>query len=228
MPNYTYLLGSLLLISFWLILFLFRKDLRREMLVISTVVLFSGMILQYFFWTKDWWHPETMTGTILGPEDFLGLFGIGGISSVIYGTIFSKGLSFYKHQPNISIRNIALLAFIFIALHSIAYYIFGLSSWMSWTIATTITTLFIYSLRSDLIFNSLVSGVLMVLIGIAGYQLLNFFQPGFIYSWFKLENLSGFIIIGVPIEDVAWFMTFGMFIGPIYEFLTEARSKPIN
>jgi len=223
MANYTYLLAVLLLISLWIIFFLSRKDLQRVMLTISIIVLFFGLFLQYFFWTKDWWHPKTITGTILGIEDFLGLFGIGGIASVIYKVLFRKRL--YYKNPYRPAHLYAILFIFFLAFHIFLFFAVELHSSIIWLITTSVLIVFIYLKRPDLITNSLTSGILMVLLGIIGYKIIDLYQLGFLYDWFRFDKLSGIVIFGVILEDILWFMTFGMLIGPLYEFLQGAKLK---
>lgn len=92
MPSYqyAYLIGNLsILLPVWSLLFYFRKDLQREMLGVS---LFAGLAgpLSEFWYLQDYWRPETFTGTLIGVEDFLFGFFIGGIGAVIYEEIFGK------------------------------------------------------------------------------------------------------------------------------------------
>ena len=87
--QYTYFIGDLILLALWLILFLYRKDTRKEMLVISLVFGFIGPFVELVH-VLDWWKPLTITGTIIGVEDVLFGFGIGGVASVVYEHLFNK------------------------------------------------------------------------------------------------------------------------------------------
>ncbi len=85
--QYAYLILGCLLLSIWLGLFLYRKDIRREMMIISIAFGFGGLLAEYVY-LKDWWQPLIITGTRIGFEDFLFGFTTGGIASVIYEVIF--------------------------------------------------------------------------------------------------------------------------------------------
>ena len=213
----------------WIFLYLYRKDVRKEMLIMSGVVLVIGEIMQYFLWTKDWFAPKTLTGTVLGAEDFLGLFGAGGAAAVIYEELLRKKLKLIKSKSHFSIWYALILFILFVGSHSISSLIFDLHSWISWTIATIIPVAFIYFLRPDLIVNSLVTGAIWVIFSFIGYPIIYLIHPAFLTEWFMLDNLTGVIFFkSLPLEDVIWWMTFGMFIGPLYEFVKGAKLRDLE
>ena len=160
MYRYTYLVSTLLLMSLWFIFYLSRKDLRTNMLVTGSVVLVFGIGLNYFFWIVDWWKPTTITGTVPSIEDFLGLFGIGGSTAVLYEMIFRKKLVASKIRSQ-TIMQTAFLSAIFILSHGTSSFIFNFHSWVSWIIAALAATFFIYVLRPDLIFKSITTGIIL-------------------------------------------------------------------
>lgn len=225
MSDYTYLISTLLLVALWVVLYLFRKDARREMWIMSLVVVAAGLFMQYVFWIKDWWQPITITGASWGIEDFLGLFGIGGATAVIYEELFIKKLYFKKTRGYFSLKYAVILLTLFGVLHGTSFFVFNLHSSISWIIATIVPVIIIYLLRPDLIINSIATGVILTIVGFLGFAIINFVQQDFIYAWWQFTKLTGIVILGVPLEDIVWFITFGMFIGPLYEFLTGAKLK---
>ena len=76
--QYSYLVGTIVFLAVWVVLFYVRRDLRKEMLFFSFWIAILSFCSGLFWWTKDWWLPPTMTGTIVGIEDFLVGFGSGG------------------------------------------------------------------------------------------------------------------------------------------------------
>lgn len=90
--KYTYFVGTIIFFIPWLILYLWRKDIRKQMLQLSIWVAIGSLITAYFWWTIDWWRPETITGTRIGLEDLLLGFSNGGIAAVIYEEVFRKRL----------------------------------------------------------------------------------------------------------------------------------------
>ena len=57
------------------------------------------------------------------------------------------------------------------------------------------------------------------------YILYTAIFPNIIEDWWKLENISGIIIFGAPIEELIWGFTWGFFIGPVYEFWRGIKLK---
>ena len=47
--------------------------------------------------------------------------------------------------------------------------------------------------------------------------------PGIIEQFWLLGNLSGFLIWGIPIEELGFYFAAGAFIAPLYEFLFEKK-----
>ena len=110
--KYTYLLMGITLFFIWLILFIARKDTRKEMLTMSLIFGFAGPLadLAYF---KDWWKPITMNNSWLSIEAFLAAAMIGGISSILYEEIFRDRLvKLRTSQKNIGNNKITFAALI--------------------------------------------------------------------------------------------------------------------
>src|SRR4051812_21126766 len=97
--HYAYITGDILLFCIWLVLFLLRKDLRKEMLLISIFSVPFGLT-QYLF-GADYWHPEYIFGhTFFGFEDLFYMFAVGGITGVIYEEFFGKTLSRHRAKSH--------------------------------------------------------------------------------------------------------------------------------
>ncbi len=228
--QYTYLIGDLILLVLWLVLFLYRKDTRKEMLVLSLIFGILGPFLEKVH-ILDWWKPLTITGTSIGIEDFLFGFGIGGVSSVIYEHLFNKRIRIKKikklkeERKNLSFRFL-ILGMLVIFLSS--FFIFGLNSFISAISSFIIPTLIVYIKRKDLIKDSLVSGLLILVASILGYHILNLITPGFFDEFWLFQNIGKIIILGIPLEEHVWFFTFGAFIGPFYEYWQEGKLINMN
>ncbi|MEI6849786.1 MAG: hypothetical protein WCK29_01990, partial [archaeon] len=93
--QYAYSLWVLLFLVIWMILYLARKDVRQEMVIVSLMFGFAGVVTELVH-VRDWWQPLTLTHTSIGIEDFLIGFFIGGVASVIYEELFKKKLKIKK------------------------------------------------------------------------------------------------------------------------------------
>ena len=217
--QYTYILGNLILLALWITLFLWRKDTRKEMLIIS--IIFGVIaILSYPLYALDWWKPLTITNTGIGIEDFLFGFGIGGVSSVIYSFISNKKVKLKETKRNFNIFYILLILAI----------VFGggmlflkMNSFVATTLAFIISTSIIYFKRKDLIKDSLLSGIFTLIIAILIYQILNFMTPGFFNEFWLFQNIGKITFLKIPLEELIWFFLAGSFIGPLYEYWKEGK-----
>jgi hypothetical protein len=225
MVAYTYLIGSLITLAVWFVLYYFRKDFRKEMLLMGSLVAIFGLIMEALVWTKDWWRPITITGTLVGVEDLIFGFGMGGITAIVYEEIFKKKIVARKLKEKNHKLHLSIFLGVSILVGSILYFGFGYSSFTTWLISVSLAVFIIYFLRPDLIVDSIVTGFIIAIFSVILFALMNLVEPGFVHRWWLFEHLSGIIFLGVPLEDVIWFFTTGLFIGPIYEFWQGMRLK---
>jgi hypothetical protein len=85
---YAYLAGSVILFEVWLVFFLARKNLGKEMLPICVLIGVLSVLTGYVWWTVDWWKPPTINHTIVGVEDLGMGFAAGGIMAAAYEVLF--------------------------------------------------------------------------------------------------------------------------------------------
>jgi hypothetical protein len=208
------MLGLLFLVV-WTILFLWRKDVRKEMLGMSIFFGIAGLIVEAIY-IQDWWRPLTITGTLIGIEDFLFGFVIGGIAAVIYEEVFKKKLKRTK-KKNTEFKSKyfgLLLPIIFV----VSIYVFNLNTFIASILAFGIPTIIIYITRKDLIKDSLLSGALVLGVSIIVYTILELITPGWVNAFWYFKNVPNIIILNVPIDDFIWYFLAGAFIGPFYEY----------
>ncbi len=72
--------------------------------------------------------------------------------------------------------------------------------------------------RPDLAKNTLVGGLLFAVLYFAFFSGMNILFPTFIGAW-NLHALSGIVILDVPVEEILFAFTFGMFWSGIYEHI---------
>ncbi|MEK7596006.1 MAG: lycopene cyclase domain-containing protein [Patescibacteria group bacterium] len=213
---YAYLIGDLFFLAVWVALFFARKDLRREMLIMSVVgSLFAPLA---FIYLPDYWYPDHIIGNSpIGIEDFLFAFVIAGIGATLYESIFGKTHALCecrKRGPRGILTIVIIASAVLIALPLF----FGLNSIYSSYIAFGIIFVFIMYFRRDLLAQSLMSGALVTLLMLLFYQVWIVLYPGIIQHWWKLENISGILILGTPLEELVWGFSWGIVGGAVYEF----------
>jgi len=223
--QYGYLIGSLSILALWLVMYLWRKDVRREMLYISLIFGFIGLTVDPIY-ALDWWKALTITGTMPGIESFIFGFSAAGVASVIYVEFSGKRIRLRRANKAREKRNNLGFLYLLIlcaALFLGGIFIFGLNSFEASFPAILVPTLIIWFKRKDLIADSLFSGALIMVISVIFYRIPEFFFPGWLQVVWNFEMLSGILLWGVVIEDIVWFFLAGLLIGPLYEYWQQGK-----
>jgi hypothetical protein len=222
--HYAYLAATLPLLVIWIVFYALRKDIRKEMLVVSILVGLLSVITAHYWWTIDWWKPATITGTVVGIEDFLAGFGSGGIIAVAYEVLFRKRLYHTRtkaaHQPS-AFTVLLLIAF----LMSWLFWGVGLTSFWASTVAMIAAAAVLFYFRRDLFLNGVLSGVLMAAISSLSYFTIMFLSPEWIPNTYLFDTLSGHLLLGVPIEEFVFWFFAGLVFGPFYEYWQGERCR---
>lgn len=223
--TYSYLIGDLVFLAIWFVLFYWRKDIRREMIFLSMLFGIAGLI-SGFFYTLDWWQPLTITGTKIGVEDFLFGFAVGGIAGVIYEEIFKKKLKTRKITKNLEIKaakHFVKNLLFFLIPFLVCFFILKINSFYSSLIGLSLAVLSIWLERKDLVGDSLMTAFLLVAVSFLPYLFVELITPGWVESAWLMKNLSQIVILNQPLEDIIWYFFVGMLIGPLYEYWMEAK-----
>ncbi len=195
------------------------------MILTSLLISILSVLTSYFWWTKDWWKPETITGTIVGIEDFIMGFTTGGIMSIAYDFLLNKGYSKLKSKQRLFS---GILVMIFMAL--LMFYLFlvaGITSFWSSVVTMIIVILFLDYSRRDLLLDSLISGVSMLFISVSFYLVIVLVSNTWVDNTY-LSGLSGIRVGTIPIEEfIFWFLA-GMWVGPFYEYVYGRRLRSIK
>ena len=214
MYYYVYLIATLIIFPVWLILFIIRKSNRWSMVSVGLYLRFLVIPVE-FIWFKDYWHPlkYLSLATLLYQETIFYFF-LGGIVPVIY---------IIPPTTNHKFKLINFIIPIVILMFSMLIFTNGLklNSIYSMDIALIITALMILYLKPKFIKKSILSALSMLIITIIGYKILLIIYPNLFNDWWLLKNISGIFLLGIPLEEIIWFLLFGLSFGPIYDFWTE-------
>lgn len=221
--QYAYLTGDFLLFIIWLVLFVSRKDLRREMLRMSVLIAPLGPLSELFY-LLDYWRPELFNGWTIGVEDLLFGFFIGGIAGVIYEEIFQMK---YDSRPVLGHHRwvIGIVAFEGLLI-KIGSTLFHVNSIYASILGFLIIGSAMLVIRKDLIRDALFSGFLVGILTFFLYLIFLAIFPGIIKKWWILTNISGVLVLGVPLEELFWAFGWGFVAGPMYEFISGKRLIP--
>ena len=220
MVGYKYLIGTGIFFVIWLSLFLYRKKLRKEMLVMGFIYALMGPLTSFLF-LRDYWNPDYLFSIFgFGIEDILFGFFIGGIAAIIYEAFFIKKFRRVKKETN---QKIFYLIIIGIILFFVLNLVFKLNTIYASSIGLVIIAIVILIQRKDLIKNAIASGILVTIIIFIFYLTFILIFPNIIETWWQLEKISGILLLGVPIEELLWGFSFGFLAGPFYEFWQGKR-----
>lgn len=220
--TYAYLIASVLLLLVWLYLYWTKPKARRKMLLISLLTAPLGLTEPLF--VPSYWLPFTLFDlarrTRFDLESLLFSFAVGGITAILYGSLWGKSrkpISVHEvHQKRHQFHRLALLSpFISFA---ILYLLTPLNPIYSTIIAMTIGAIATWYCRPDLL-KAMVTGSLLFL-GIYFVVFLIGFVwlfPGYVESVWNLPAISGILVIGVPIEELLFAASLGAMWSSVYE-----------
>lgn len=219
----AYLVGALIFGIVWTVIFVWRKDLRREMLVMSFLAGIMGPLSEHFY-LKDYWQPKYWFPAYLRIEDFLAGFFLGGIGAVGYELVWRK-----KHKCACGLKTnwaLPVLAFLGLSLMVFLFHGLGWNSIYASIVSFVILALFLLIFRPEMVKASVGSGLVLALVMLVFYLIYQKIYPGIITEWWNLNNISGVLIAGVPIEELLWGFSWGMVAGPLYEFSAKVKLVP--
>lgn len=226
MHPYAYLFGDFFFLFIWGILFFWRKDLRKEMFAMSIAGACIAPLA--FVFLLDYWSPEYILGGFpIRIEDFLFAFSVGGIGAVLYESVVRKSHAImperraFAHQINgIFLLTLSIAAFLM--------WQFRINSIYANYIIFFILFFFMIFQRRDLLLHAFFSGVLVAALMFLFYQVWIPLNPGIIQHWWKLNNISGVLIAGVPLEEIIWGFAWGMSGGILYEYICGFRLRSLR
>ena len=201
----------------WGLLYFLRKDTRREMILTSFFCAPLGPIAE-FFHVMDYWRPETITGTLVGPEDIVIAFLIGGISAVLYEYMYEVRPERVE-RPGILVL-VPVCYAIGTGLLALGMTL-GIGSEVSTFILLSVFALVPLSLRPRLIRNALFSGIAFMTFMFLFYQIFFSLYPGIVDAWWF--GATGVRVLGVPVEEIAWGFLWGMVAGICSEFVARIK-----
>ena len=223
MYYYAWFVLSVIMLAVWAAIYLSLKNktARREIFVVSAWTSLLGLTEPLF--VPAYWNPPSLfnlaerTGFDL--ESLLFAFAVGGIVVSAYEYIFAaKHLSIsHSHRRHrfhllaLASPPITLLVFLIFLPVNVIY---------SASLALLIGFFFTCYCRPDLVRKMAVSGALFTVIYFLSFFTLRVLFPGYVEAVWNLSALSGWFVVGVPVEELLWAFTFGLYWSSVYEHLT--------
>ena len=224
--QYAYFIGCLIFLVVWLLFFVLRKDLRKEMIFGSLLAMPFG--LSESLWVPEYWNPPSLFNLIsnygVGIESFLFCFICGGTAAVIYEIIFKKKIVKIRLQhkylfgPYISV----VLIFLF------SEFFFPESTIYNAIVALLIGAIIIAIKRKDLIGQIIFGGIFFAIVYFFLFFIFTKIYPDYVNYVYNLENMIGVIILGVPLEEILVSFSAGAIWSCFYEYIKGYKTKDIS
>lgn len=219
--KYGYFIGGIILGIVWLVLLLLRKNLRKEIVFGSILGLPFG--LSEFLFVPEYWNPPSLFDLIhrlgFGIESFMFAFFTSGIASVLYETLFHKGLRKINANYKTHILPYALAISIFLFLEVI----FPSKSIYSLIFSFLLAAVIIIIKRPDLLLEIIISGLAFGVLYFLLFLVFNQLLPNFIATTYTLKNFAGIYIMGIPIEEVLFAFSVGTCWSSLYKYIKGYR-----
>jgi len=220
---------TLLFLLAWIIIFLLKKNLRKEILWVSILTALFGLTEPLF--VPEYWNPPSLFNladkTGFDIESILWSFAIGGIGAVIYMAFFKikyKQMSMSekhhkKHRYHLLSLIVPIIVFLLLFLLTDLNPIYSASISMFIGFASTLLC------RPDLKKNMMFSGIIFLILYFIFFLLFNLAYPGIVQEVWNLSAISGILILGVPLEELIFAFTFGLLWSSYYEHIKWYKVK---
>lgn len=223
--QYIWLIWSLILIAIWLVIYLSlgsSKE-KKEMLVVSLWTSLLGLTEPLF--VPAYWSPPSLFNLALRTgfdiESLIFSFGIGGIAVILYQRIFrSREMIMSAKEHNSSRHKFhtwALLSAPAILIVLLAAT--NLNPLHSAIIAMVIGGLATWYCRPDLKKKMITSAFLFLALYFLYFLTLIAISPSYVEKVWNLKAITGILIVGIPLEELLFALSFGFIWSSIYEHL---------
>ena len=225
LSNTSYLWASLLLVPFWLWMFFKKGVCKKDMVILGGLFGLASVVIGMAYSNLDYWHPPYIFNNTLHIEDFIYGFLFGGITAEIYNFFGFKDKPSKNPKAN---YNFVFLFFIITFLcFEILVDILKFNSIVALIVPPILIGLIVVILRKDFAKPALLSGLTILLFTFFWQQIILFIYPSAIVDFWCLQNLSGFMILGIPIEELLFAFALGFGASCCYEFVFNYKYKKI-
>lgn len=204
-----------------LVIALFRKDLRREMLWAGLLALPILLIKPLI--STDFMNVASQNGGIalFLLERAAISFSFGALASAIYESFLHKKITPKKHphRPKMIWLALGIVVFIFF------YFLIGTNFVLSVIAALVYDIVILLILRRDLIWDLIFSGAMLGVLYFIIFSVLYRGMPGDTHNFWFSDNSIGVTLLSVPVEEIVAVMLFGALWGPLYIVIKDLKEK---
>lgn len=205
---YAYLLLGLFFLILWILCYCLRKDLRPLMMKVSIAGAIVGPLSEIWYF-RDYWSPLTIVGQgVISPEDVLFGFAVFGVAFAALPVV--TGRRFTQSSPPSWWMLIVFLVSFFPAFFLLTD-VGGINSIITASLVMLLWAVAVVILRREMLWHSLMSGVLLAGFSIVIYlALLNVATEYLSKYWFLWGTPLGLTVLGgVPLTEIIWYFCLG-------------------
>lgn len=229
--HFAWFIWSLLFLLLWGVIYLTlkREDTKKAMLIVSVWTLLTGFTEPFF--VPSYWYPPSLFDlawrTGFDIESFIFAFAVAGIAFVVYDRIFNvvdKRVS--VHEQHRALHRYHIVA---ILMTPVSFLTLFLVTSMN-PIYSAIISMFAggfatWFCRPDLKRKMITSALIFLAIYFIYFVTLIWAYPGYVEQVWKLSAISGIRIVGIPLEELLFAVSFGFVWSTIYEHFTWRKIK---
>lgn len=233
-PQLAWFFWSLILVAIWAVVYVLlrSKESKKEMLLVSLWTTLLGFTEPFF--VPSYWNPPSLFDlahrTGFDIESFIFSFAIGGIAVAIYERIPRASREQIKiheyHLPRHRYHLLSILSspLIFFTL----FFVTSLNPIYSAIVAMFVGGLLSWYCRPDLKKKMVMSAFIFLGIYFVYFLTLIALYPGYVERVWNLKAISGILILGIPLEELLFALSFGFIWSSIYEHITWKKLKVIK
>jgi hypothetical protein len=219
---YEWLTFALVWIAIWVVFYYERPFLRRQMLWVSFISSFTGLLEPLFI--PSYWNPPSLFNlnatAHFDIESVIFSFGVGGVASVLYEAALNVkhrkvtreeiGEKRWFHLLSIMAGPIVFVLLLLVTSWNPIYCL---------TISLFAGASAAVVCRPDLAKNTLLGGILFAGLYFFFFGFVSGVFPSFVAYW-NLRALSGVVVLGlVPAEELVYAFAYGMLWSGTYEHI---------
>lgn len=213
----------------WVLLFLAFPQQRNTIWVVSLATTPFGLTEPLF--VPEYWNPPTLFDlaqrTCFDLESLIFCFGIGDVCAVLYSVLAHRNavpvpasemrMPLHRHHYKALVSPfVAFLLLYFLPWNPIYPSIAAMA-------VGAVSTLLC---RPDLKTKTWVGGVLFLAYYLAFFLALEATSPGYVQRVWNLQDISGILWLGIPLEELLFAFIFGLYWSSVYEHLMWRRPAP--
>lgn len=214
--TYTYLFGAIIFFIPWCIVFLKKRINQKEMLIYGTVFGIAAVLIGIRYALHDYWHP-TYLFPVFHLEDFLYGFFFGGLCTQIYFFFFeTKERATKNHHPIFGLIALILSILSFVLITDILKF----NSIIAHIIPPLLIGIYIAYKNPRTVKIQLLAGLFSTIVTLVVFWGVLLINPHAVTEIWYLNNLTGVLILRIPLEEYLFAFSLGFGISLFHEFIS--------